>query len=182
MTDVADRLGLSRVTIYRHFADRDHLAFEVAGRMLQRLADTSMAQREPSAGPLESVRIGLKTLITHFEQDREAHLYRALFDNQRAYDEAHEELDDWYLARVLEAFPAIFGVDSVTDADPQTLTRMVTLVNALLGTLGRFAVLGEKQGQELGFDLPSQLQCLEEIVLGYFDAVIAPQATLREQD
>jgi len=56
MTAVADRVGVSRATIYRYFASRDHLLAEVMGEWTQRIDED--LRRHPPAGKTPADRVG----------------------------------------------------------------------------------------------------------------------------
>lgn len=56
MTAVADRIGVSRATIYRYFASRDHLLAEIMAGWTQRINDD--LRRNPPAGATPAERVG----------------------------------------------------------------------------------------------------------------------------
>lgn len=56
MTAVADRIGVSRATIYRYFASRDHLLGEVMSDWTRRINDD--LRRNPPTGTTPAERVG----------------------------------------------------------------------------------------------------------------------------
>jgi len=56
MTAVADRIGVSRATIYRYFASKDHLLAEIMAEWTQRINDN--LRRNPPAGTTRAERVG----------------------------------------------------------------------------------------------------------------------------
>lgn len=56
MTAVADRIGVSRATIYRYFASRDHLLAEIMAEWTQRIDDD--LRRNPPAGTTAAEQVG----------------------------------------------------------------------------------------------------------------------------
>ena len=56
MTAVADRIGVSRATIYRYFASRDHLLAEIMAEWTERINDN--LRRNPPAGATPADRVG----------------------------------------------------------------------------------------------------------------------------
>jgi AcrR family transcriptional regulator len=56
MTAVADRIGVSRATIYRYFASKDHLLGEIMAEWTQRINDN--LRRNPPAGTTLADRVG----------------------------------------------------------------------------------------------------------------------------
>ena len=176
MTDIAERAGVTRVTVYRYFAERNHLAYEVAGRMLAKLAETSAAAVPAGAGPVEAVKARIVALVTQFEPNRDAHPYLTMFNSLQPFLDTDEELDRWYRERSRDA--AAFGDGSSVSQhfDEEAREQLVTLLNVLIGVLGRFAAGGEGLERWQRIAVEPQLVHLEELALGYFDEVIAPQA------
>ncbi len=56
MTAVADRIGVSRATIYRYFASRDHLLAEIMAEWTERINED--LRRNPPAGATPAERVG----------------------------------------------------------------------------------------------------------------------------
>ncbi len=56
MTAVADRIGVSRATIYRYFASKDHLVAEIMAEWTERINDN--LRRNPPSGDLFADRVG----------------------------------------------------------------------------------------------------------------------------
>ncbi|RMF21177.1 MAG: TetR family transcriptional regulator [Deltaproteobacteria bacterium] len=56
MTAVADRIGVSRATIYRYFASRDHLLAEVMAEWTERINED--LRNNPPAGETPAQRVG----------------------------------------------------------------------------------------------------------------------------
>ena len=174
MTDIAERVGVTRVTLYRYFADRDTLAFEVAARMLDRLVNKAREALPAGAGPVEAARAGLGSLIVNFEYNRDVHWYLTVLDSHRPFRDINEELAQWYASRRRQAL--LFD-EIVTSYifDVETAERLVSLANIVMGVLGRFAIKGEEISRG-GITLETQLGYFREVVFSYFDTVLAPQA------
>ena len=177
MTDVAQRVGVTRITLYRYFAGLDNLAFEVAGRMLDKLVATAREAVPAGAGPLEAARAGLASLITNFESNRDAHWYLTVLDSYRPFRDVSEELTHWYASRSRQA---LFFHEAIAAEffDEETAERLLTLTNVVMATLSRYAVKSENQT----IAWRAQLQHFEQLVLDYFDTTIAPQAEAPEPE
>ena len=174
LIDIAQRVGVSRVTLYRYFEGRDQLAFEVAGRMITKLVTGAREAIPAGAGPLEAARAAARSLITRFEHNREAHWYLTVLDSYRPFRHISEELASWYTARSLEALQ-LDGTIAAGSFDDETTERLVTLMHMVMGVLGRYAI--KRWILHRGpVALEPQLRHLEELVLNYFDTIIAPQA------
>ncbi len=174
MIDIAKRAGVSRVTVYRHFAERDHIATEVAARMLGRLAKIAREVTTDDMGLLEATRAGLSALIDRYPETVDAHRFLAAFDNLAPRLATTEEIDREYRARSIRAFFFAEREGADNSLDTETLERLATLTHTLLGVLGRFAV---NPPQEIKLDV--QLQHVSRIIFGYFDAEVAPSSKSR---
>lgn len=101
MGDIASRLGVSRVTIYRYFANRDEIAVEVQVRMLEKI--NSIPPLAEGAPTLESYRSGVRAILRSYASLREAYRYIGMFDAlylDRASDNA---LTRWTIAQLLKS-------------------------------------------------------------------------------
>ncbi|MDE0654204.1 MAG: TetR/AcrR family transcriptional regulator [bacterium] len=179
MTDIAERVGVSRITLYRYFADCDALAFEVAGWMLERLVTKAREVLPAGAGPVEAARAGLGSLITNFEHNRDVHWYLTVLDSHRPFRDISEELAQWYASRTRQALLFDEAVASYV-FDDATAERLVSLANVVMGVLGRFAIKGENLSRG-GITLETQLGYFRELVFNYFDTIVAPQAEAPER-
>ena len=182
MMDIADRAGVSRVTVYRYFSERDHVAYMVAGRMLGQLAAAARAAVPPGAQGLDATRAGLIALVDSFDEHHDAHRFLVMFDNMTLFREPAKQWERWYRSRSIRA--ALFDDAELFPEryDPDTANRLVTLGNATMGALGRFAMQGELLTREKDINLEAQLENLKDLILGYFDSRIAPHATVVGED
>ncbi len=172
--DIAQRVGVTRTTLYRYFEGRDELAFEVAGRTIAKLVTKALEAVPAGAEPVEAARAALVSLITQFEHHRDAHRYLTVLDSYRPFRGISEELASWYTSRSREALD-LDGTIMAGSFDDETAERLVTLTHILMGVLGRYAIKREilHRGPVA---LETHLRNLEELVLNYFDTIIAPQA------
>lgn len=171
MTDIAERVGVTRVTIYRYFSSVDEVAFEVALRMLDKLVADAREVVPPGAGTLEAVRAGLASMITNFERNRDVHWYLTVLDSYRPFHDIDAEFAASYRERMRQTFSFHEAVSSEF-VDDATRERFVTLTNVVMGVLGRYAI----QDVNLSVAWMAQLGHLNELVLDYFDTVIVPKA------
>ena len=92
VTDIADRVGVTRVTLYRYFEGRDELAFEVSERMIRRLAASAWEAVPAGASPVEAARAALGALVARFEDNRDAHMYLTVQHQRRIRRHAYVSL------------------------------------------------------------------------------------------
>ena len=178
MMDIADRAGVSRVTLYRYFAERDHISYMVAGRMLGRLTAAARAGVPPGAKGLDVLRAGFLALVASFDEHQDAHRFLMMFDATIRLRKHDKEWERWYRLRARRAWS--FDDEELFPEryDAATINRLITLGNAILGVLARFAMGREAIDQDERVDLQAQLENLADLISGYFDSRVAPHATV----
>ena len=176
MGHIAERAGVTRVTVYRYFADRDQVAYEIATRMIDRVITTARTAATQAATPLEAARAGLTAMINEFDRTRDAHRFLAMFNGLRPFRDPATELD-WSKALTVEALAHEDGPLATPSYDATTVARLVAVGNTVMGVLARYAAGGELLARQRGLTLDTLLEHLQELVSSYFDTVIAPHAT-----
>lgn len=78
---VADAVGVTAPSIYRHFADKQHLIFEVCARHFSRLAELAAAARSSSDDPVEALAAMARAYV-RFGVENPEH-YRVMFMGRR---------------------------------------------------------------------------------------------------
>lgn len=179
MIDIAERSGVSRMTLYRHFAERADLAVAVAGRMFDRLFAAAPARpADLELEPLAMWRKGVTLMIETFPTTRDAHRYLTMFDTLDPLAEADTDLVESFTSRLGRAIRFDQEKLLATQFDPLTRRRMLTLLHTVMGTLGRFATQGPVLISRGGFEEDEHLESLLTLALGYFDQTIAPDAQI----
>ena len=78
MIDIAERAGITRVTLYRYFANRDEVAVAVHLRLMQKSAQ--IAQFDPQDRTLEGYKRRIQSTIRNFPLLRDGYRYSGMFD------------------------------------------------------------------------------------------------------
>jgi len=173
VADIAEEAGVTRMTLYRYFRDRDTIAFEIAGRMLQRTASISVPDEagEGDAQRLERLKQFARGLIANFEELRDAYRYLGMFDHLYADRYPTEELAAWYKRRIENL--RVGGIHESVVADEFPFNkRVLTIFNAIFSFLERLAARGELLAAEQGISVEEQLGVLDEMVAVYFDRLV----------
>ena len=109
---VARRVGVTPPSIYRHFADKGTLLFEVCDRQFARFHEYLAARRPDQAGPVEAVQ-AIGRAYVEFGTTHPEH-YRIMFMGRS--DLTPEQYEDHVLAEQ-ESFMALVGaVQECVDA------------------------------------------------------------------
>lgn len=161
MIDIAQSAGISKVTLYRYFPDKNPIAFEIAARMLDRIT-TRCGVHDRTISDGERVAASLLNMIRRFDELRDAYRYIGLFDHLYASSYPSQQLADWYRGRVERAGRQLFAGE--LDIAPETRHSVVTLINVIMSFLEKMAARGELMGDEQGVALTDQLAAFERFI------------------
>ena len=78
MIDIAQQAGITRVTLYRYFANRDEVAVEVHLRFIKNTAQ--IVQFDPNDHSLEGYKHRAQSMIRNFAALRDQYRYSGMFD------------------------------------------------------------------------------------------------------
>jgi AcrR family transcriptional regulator len=176
MADIAEEAGITRMTLYRYFRDRDTIAFEIAVRMLERVVSgntpTTVGESDGEAILLGRLKDAAQSMIRNFDALRDAYRYLGMFDHLYTDRYPTEELAAWYKQHIeslrLSGVPEGVLALSVTHAHHVLMT-----MNAIMSFLQRMAARGELMAAEQGLPLQEQLDLFDEMIGMYFDRLIA---------
>jgi len=165
MTRIAEHAGITTVTLYRYFPDRHPIAFEVAARMIDRIAAVA-AEREHSDSATVAARFRAICLamVDEFDQLRNAYRYIGLFDHLYAQSYPSQELAAWYKGRLSDAFARFLDAGVARETEQGLHARRITLLNTIMSFLEKMAARGELMAQEQEAPLPAQLRVFRSFV------------------
>lgn len=78
MVDIATQAGITKVTLYRCFPNRDAIALEIQARTMSEI--TSLVDLDDRDIPLESAKELARAMIRNFDRLRDAYRYMGMFD------------------------------------------------------------------------------------------------------
>jgi AcrR family transcriptional regulator len=176
MADIAEEAGITRVTLYRYFGDRDPIAFEIAGRMLQRISSAhtpdAAGEVDGEARVLELLKGAVQAMISNFDDLRDAYRYLGMFDQLYSDRYPTEELATWY-KRQIESLRVSGVAESVLALAIPHAGHVLMTMNATMSFLQRMAARGELMAAEQGRPVQEQIDLFGEMIGGYFDRLIA---------
>ena len=173
MGEIAEQAGVSRVTVYRHFPECGAIAFEVYNRMLESILEATRTGVPSGVSGLDAARHCLNALFAAFPSQESAFRFCAVFSSYYAIEKRSDELAEWYEARefqgLADACAPFFG----SHFDQETSDRLMALTDAAASGLCGLAITGSPLNQT---NVESRLRNFKELILGQFDAVVAPSA------
>ncbi|MBE0699508.1 MAG: TetR/AcrR family transcriptional regulator [Anaerolineaceae bacterium] len=173
MIDIAIQACISRVTLYRYFANRDEIALEIQVRMLNKI--NTLVTPPDQEFSLTSQKLRAQSIIANFGLLREAYRYIGMFDKiylDNAPDTAltqwtKEQLTAWDWGR-----PALgAGLRNLPHAN-----QLHVILNTITWFLEKLALRGELTWSDKDVPLEEDLRIFEEMIVTYFDRLIELQA------
>jgi AcrR family transcriptional regulator len=166
MAHIAAEAGITKVTLYRYFPNRDVIATRVWERMLQRI----MASFGPLEWPLSAAtaRAMASEMIRNFDTLRDAYRFIGMFDSYYLDTAGNAEMTRWLaeesiLVKLSGAIAAPGGAMGPLEQ------RYLVVLNSVIWFLERIALRGGVTMADLDTSLESQLAIFEEMVVGYLE-------------
>ena len=175
MADIAEQAGITRMTLYRYFPDRDTIAFEIAVRMFQRITSlTPPAPVDEPAGDvqhLEHFKHTVQAMIRNFPALRDTYRYLGMFDHLYTDRYPTEELATWYKQYMQRMLADRFPAGSSTGEVPY-VAHVLMALNTSISFLQRMATRGELMASEHGVPLDAQLHLFDVMISSYVDQLV----------
>ena len=177
MADIAEEASVTRMTLYRYFRDRDTIAFEIAGRTLQRILSVDLPEPVATGDEqvLERIKGLVHAMVANFDGLRDAYRYLGMFDHLYSERYPTEELAAWY-KRHIENLRVSGFEEGVVAPELAYHNHVITTMNAVMSFLQRMAARGDLLAAEQGLPVKEQLNIFDEMVATYFDRLISSHA------
>jgi AcrR family transcriptional regulator len=170
MVDIAAQAGITKVTLYRYFPNRDVIALEVHARMMNKIA--SLVGMEDHGISLQGARKLAQSMIRNFDALRDAYRYMGMFDKLYLDHLPDVALTQWtkheLIALTWNGFPS-HDIGRVT---PQA-NRIIMIISTVIWFLEKLALRGELTWSDQAVPLEEHLKLFEEMIIGYIDKSMA---------
>lgn len=167
MGDIAEETGIHRATLYRYFADRDPIAFEIAVRMLKKISLTAGYMESSDQGITE--REFMLAMIDHFEYLREAFRYLGMFNHLYGDRYPNETLANWFKDQVFSVIPSRGELQR--EELKRERSQIVVILNSIMSFMQLMAGRGELMASEQGVPINEQIKLFREIIQVYLDHI-----------
>lgn len=165
MVDIATEAGITKVTLYRYFSNRDVIALEIHVRMMNRIdAVADLGDQDVS---LARVKKLAQAMIRNFQLLRDAYRYMGMFDQRYLDNSPDVALTQWtknQLALTRKGVAADEKGRKVPQGD-----RFVMVLNTVVWFLEKLALRGELTWSDQAVPLEEHLKLFEEMIVGYID-------------
>ncbi len=169
MVDIANQAGITRVTLYRYFANRDAIAVEIQVRMMNRIS--AMVGAGGQDFSLESQKRRAQAMIRNFPALRDAYRYIGMFDQvylDRAPDDA---LAQWTKNQLISQDWGRDAPGEFERLSPQG-EQLGVIMNTIIWFLEKLALRGELTWSDTSVPLEEHLKTFEDLIMLYFDQML----------
>ena len=164
MVDIARQAGITRVTLYRYFANRDEIAVEIQMRMFKKIA-SAVPEVPPGEMTLESHRRRAQITIRSFPQLRDAYRYIGMFDKIYLDNDSNSALTQWTLDRLRRGRPPRQPLPNPSFYKKE----LPVIVSTITWFLEKLALRGELTWSDPDIPLEEHLKFFEEMIMRAFD-------------
>ncbi len=172
MVDIAAQAGITKITLYRYFPNRDHIAVAVQARMLNKVS--SLIGAGDQAMTLESVKNLARSMIRGFDSLREAYRYIGMFDKLYLDNPPEADLTQWTKNQLSSVLWNGANLEEIAREHPQG-NRIVMVMSAVIWFLEKLALRGELTWSDTAVPLEEHLKLFEEMIIGYIDRLGEPK-------
>lgn len=170
MIAIAEQAGITRVTLYRYFANRDEVAVAVQLRFRQKTE--RLLQLEPLDHTLESHQRRTQAMIRNFDALRDMYRYAGMFDRIYLDNTSTPALTRWTIDQLMMSRTKS---PSARKGAPETPYReeIRVIINTVIWFLQKLALRGELTWSDKSVPMQEHLQIFEAMIMGIFDRLIA---------
>jgi len=169
MVDIAAQAGITKVTLYRYFANRDVIALEIHIRMMEKI-NASLDPLDFDLSPAGIKRLA-QSMIRNFPSLRDAYCYMGMFDKIYLDNPSGAALSQWTKGQLVaigwEGVPSFAAVRQLPHG-----SQFVLAVNTVVWFLEKLALRGELTWSDPSIPLEEHLKSFEEMIIGYLDHMI----------
>ena len=169
MIDIAERAGITRVTLYRYFANRDEVAVEVHLRLMQKAAQ--IVQFDPEDRTLEGYKRRVQSTIRNFPRLVDRYRYAGMFDQTYLDNSPDSTLTKWTFNQLISAG---FVPSVSTEGNQKVLyhEEINVLMSTVVWFLEKLAMRGEMTWSDKEVPMAEHLRIFEDMMVAYFDRLI----------
>lgn len=175
IAEIAEAAGITRMSLYRYFRNREEIAVQIYARMMNRIA--AVMPSPESEFTIENARTFTRLMIRHFDKLRDAYRFIGMFSGVYLDNAADAPRGKW----VRETLPSLLTyriVHHENGADPQTVDRINVVMSTVIWFLEKLALRGELAWIDRTIPLEGHLELFEEMVVGYLNRLL--ESTLED--
>ena len=170
MIEIAAQAGITKMSLYRYYPNRDVIALEIHERAMTKIA--SMLPPAVQELSMETIKILVHRMIHNFFELRDVYRLMGMFDQRYLDHTADAPLTHW--AKTQLASFKWKGYDPAEMVKEKNLqyNRIIMIINAVIWFLEKLALRGEMTWSDQSVPLEDQLKLYEEMITVYVDHCI----------
>jgi AcrR family transcriptional regulator len=166
MVDIAAQAGITKITLYRYFPNRDVIAIAIQVRMLDQVGSLVCPCNQIAS--LESARKVVQSMIRNFDSLRDAYRYIGMFDRLYLDNPLESSLSQWTKNQLISVlWNGEVGVPESAEGN-----RVLMVVSTVIWFLEKLALRGELTWSDQTVPLEEHLKLFEEMIMGYIDQFV----------
>lgn len=169
MVDIAAQAGITKVTLYRYFANRDAIALEIQARTIGKIA--SLVDLRDQEISLESVKELARSMIRNYRSLRDAYRYMGMFDQLYLDHPPDVPLTQWTKDQLISFHWSGETLEGIARKYPQG-DRYVMILSTVIWFLEKLALRGELTWSDQAVPLEAHLGSFEEMIVGYIERLM----------
>ncbi len=166
MVEIARAVGITKVTLYRYFANKDEIAIQIQIRMLKKVRD--MVTPTVKEFTREALKRGVHAHLENFSQLQDAYRFIGMFDQIYLDNPSDVALANWAKAQLASSDWRDPRRDATRDEYPNPSERSV-ITSAMIWFLEKLALRGELTWSDASVPLEAYLKIFEDMVFTYLD-------------
>jgi AcrR family transcriptional regulator len=169
MVDIAAQAGITKVTLYRYFPNRDAIALEIQARMMNRIA--SLVEPGDQDITIESAKKLAQSMIRNFDSLRDAYRFMGMFDKLYLDNPPAEALTQWTKNQLISLpWPGAALQETVREYPHGN--RFIVVMSTVVWFLEKLALRGELTWSDQAIPMEEHLKLFEEMIVGYLDQTL----------
>jgi len=168
MVQIARTVGITKVTLYRYFANKDEIALQIQIRMLKKVRDVV----EPLVKEFtrEELKRSVHAHIVHYRELQEPYRYIGMFDQIYLDNPADTELSQWAKQQLASSDWRDVNRERAKGNYPNPSERSV-IMSALIWFLEKLALRGELTWSDAEIPIEEHLHIFEQMIFSYLEKI-----------
>ncbi|MBN9390968.1 MAG: TetR/AcrR family transcriptional regulator [Chloroflexi bacterium] len=171
MVDIANQAGITKITLYRYFPNREDIALLLWQRTSEKIF--SLVGFNEKGFSIEDFKNLTRLMIRNFDEMRDSYRYIGMFDGMFL-----DNPNEVGITRLIkEKYSSAVFKEVAQSRKAYEFQSCVLILSSVIWFLEKVALRGEVTYYDLGIPLAEQLAIYEEIVMKSFDNLLARVTT-----
>lgn len=168
MVEIARAVGITKVTLYRYFANKDEIAVQIQIRMLKKIRDVVSPLSEEFTR--EELKRTVHAQIQNFAKLQDAYRFVGMFDQIYLDNSTDVTLTNWAKEQLSSSEWRDVTRDQAKAKYPNPSERSV-IMSSLIWFLEKLALRGELTWSDSSVPLEDHLKIFEAMIFTYLDQI-----------